>query len=200
VSHEPIRVLYSRQHGTIYPGQGVFLAGPTPPDGQMHQGWRRALVERLVADPRLDPMMAVVLPEPETGRWDDITVSTGRKRHDEATNGQIAWEWMYLGLCDVTVFWLATYWDDERAGPFPANIGPTTRWEFGFYFQEYLKNRERRTFVVGAPEDADSVKWPKRLARAHGLPWHDLPRAEKSALIPQSLVDAVVDALLRNRT
>jgi len=199
VAHEPIRVLYSRNHGTIYPGLGVFLAGPTPPDGQMERGWRRALIQRLLDDDRLDPTMAVVAPEPETGQWDDTFVRSGRPKHDAAVNGQIAWEWMYLGLCDITVFWLATYWSEERAAPFPGNIGPTTRWEFGFYFQEYLKARSRRTFVVGAPEDADAVKWPRRLALANGVEWHVLPRADKDRLVPDSVVDAVTTALLRNR-
>ena len=30
MAHEPIRVLYAREHATVYPGQGVFLAGPDP--------------------------------------------------------------------------------------------------------------------------------------------------------------------------
>ena len=197
--HEPIRVLYSRQHCTIYPGLGVFLAGPTPPEGQMQNTWRRALIERLVADPRLDAMMAVVAPEPEDGHWKSIDVITGRRRHDEATNGQIAWEWQYLGLCDITVFWLATYWDEDVAEPFHPNIGPTTRWEFGYYFQEFLKNRDRRHFIVGSPEDAESVKWPRRLAWAHNVEWHTLPKAEKSRLVPDSLVEAVARALLHNK-
>ena len=180
--HEPIRTLYSRSHGTIYPGLGVFLAGPTGPDDEMLQGWRRTLIARLVADERLDPMMTVVAPEPESGRWADIVAATGKPKLDQAANGQIAWEWQYLGLCDVTVFWLATYWD--------GNIGPTTRWEFGYYLQEYLKNRSRRTFLIGAPADAESVKWPRRMIAAHGLPWH-------TSL--ESLGDAVAETLLRNR-
>lgn len=199
LTHEPIRTLYSREHGTIYPGQGVFLAGPTPPDGQMEGTWRRVLIDRLLRDSRLDPSMCVVAPEPRSGRWDDILVKTGNKLHDQAVNGQIAWEWQYLGLCDVTVFWLATYWDEERAAPFSGNIGPTTRWEFGFYFQEYVRDPARRTFIVGAPEDAESVKWPKRLVKTHGLRWHSLPVNEKSKLVPDSLVEAVVDALVSRR-
>jgi hypothetical protein len=199
LTHEPIRTLYSREHATVYPGQGVFLAGPTPPDGQMEETWRRVLIERLVADPRLDPSMIVVAPEPRSGRWEDITVSTGRPQHDQVTNGQIAWEWQYLGLCDITVFWLATYWAQEKAAPFAGNIGPTTRWEFGFYFQEYAKDPARRTFIVGAPEDAESVKWPRRLVKTHNLPWHTLEVADKAKLVPDSLVEAVVEALVSRR-
>jgi hypothetical protein len=199
VTHEPIRVVFSRQHATIYPGLGVFLAGPTPTDGDMEHGWRRELIRRLVADERLDPQMTVVAPEPESGRWQDLVVDTGRKRDDAAVNGQIAWEWQYLGLCDITVFWLPMYWDEEAAGPFPGNIGPTTRYEYGFYFQEYLKNPRRRTFVVGAPEDAHGVTWAKRLATANRVPWHVLAKADKDRLVPDSLVEAVVESLLRNR-
>jgi hypothetical protein len=199
MAHEPIRVLYAREHGTIFPGQGVFLAGPTPPDGQMEGTWRRVLIERLAADQRLDPSMTVVAPEPRNGRWDEINTRTGKKLYDQAVNAQIAWEWQYLGLCDVTVFWLATYWDEQRAAPFPGNIGPTTRWEFGFYFQEYVRDPARRTFIVGGPDDAESVHWPKRLCATHGVRWHTLPVAEKQRLVPDSLVEAVAEALVSRR-
>jgi hypothetical protein len=197
--HEPIRILYSREHATVFPGLGVFLAGPTPADGAMERSWRRVLAQRLRADPRLDPKMIVVLPEPESGRWKDIVVETGQPQHDRAVNQQIPWEWQYLNLCDITVFWLATYWNEESGGDFGANIGPTTRWEFGYCLQEFLHNSPRRTFIVGSPEDAQSVNWPRMMARSHKLHWHTLPLSEKAKLIPDSLVDAVAEALLTNK-
>jgi hypothetical protein len=50
-----IRSLFSRNHDTVFPKLGVFLGGPTPPDGQMLSGWRRKVVDALKADERLDP-------------------------------------------------------------------------------------------------------------------------------------------------
>ncbi len=198
-SHEPIRVLYAREHTTVWPGLGVFLAGPTPPEERMATGWRRVLIDKLVTDARLDPTMVVVAPEPRHCAWKALDVSTGNPKYDEVVNKQIPWEWQYLTLCDVTVFWLATYWDDAGGGPFPGNIGPTTRWEFGFYLQEYLKNSRQRTFIVGAPEDAQNVKWARQIALANRIPWHELPTAEKAKLIPDSLAEAVATALLAHQ-
>jgi hypothetical protein len=198
-AHEPIRVLYAREHATVWPGLGVFLAGPTPPEPRMASGWRRVLIDRLLVDLRLDPTMVVVAPEPRDGSWQGIEVRTGRPGYDEVINKQIPWEWQYLTLCDVTVFWLATYWQDEDGGPFPGNIGPTTRWEFGYYLQEYLKNPRRRTLIVGAPEDAQNVNWARRVAEANRIAWHELAVNEKGRLIPDSLVEAIVRALLQHQ-
>lgn len=197
--HEPIRVLYAREHTTVWPGLGVFLAGPTPPEDRMKMSWRRALIDRLVKDSRLNPTMVVVAPEPRHCSWSALDVSTGNPKYDEVVNKQIPWEWQYLTLCDVTVFWLATYWDDARGGPFPGNIGPTTRWEFGFYLQEYLKNSHKRTFIVGAPEDAQNLNWARQIAFANRIAWYGLPLTEKQKLIPDSLIEAVVAALLAHQ-
>jgi hypothetical protein len=199
ITTETIRVLYAREHTTVWPGLGVFLAGPTPPEARMAGSWRRVIVDRLLADRRLDPSMVVVAPEPRACSWEDIEVRTGAPRVDDVVNKQIPWEWQYLNLCDVTVFWLATYWDDEGGGPFPGNIGPTTRWEFGFYLQEYLKNPRKRTFLVGAPNDAKDVKWARQVALANGLVWHSLALSEKDRLVPDSLVDAITASLVRHR-
>lgn len=194
-SHEPIRVLYAREHTTVWPGLGVFLAGPTPPEDRMATGWRRVLIDRLVQDTRLNPAMVVVAPEPRCCSWKALDVSTGNPQYDEVVNKQIPWEWQYLALCDVTVFWLATYRDDASGGPFPGNIGLTTRWEFGFYLQAYLQNSRKRTFLVGAPEDAQNVKWARQMALANRIPWYELPIADKAKLVPESLAEAVVAAL-----
>ena len=107
---EPIRTLYSRNHTTILPKLGVFLAGPTPPDGQMHQGWRKKVIDTLKQDERLDPGMVVVSPEPESGYWKDIDLEFDTPKLEDVMNKQIPWEWQYLTLCDITAFWLPTYW------------------------------------------------------------------------------------------
>jgi hypothetical protein len=195
MTKEKIRTLFAREHSTIFPKLGVFLAGPTPENGQMIKGWRRKVIELLKADERLGPAMTVVSPEPESGFWADIDKSDGTELA-EILNKQIPWEWQYLQLCDVTAFWLPTYWSQEKAGVFDANIGPTTRWEFGYFLQEYLKNPQRRSFIVGGPEDADSVKWAKRMTDMHGIPWHNLAISDKEKLVADSFVDAIADSLL----
>ena len=67
MQNSKIRTLFSRKHDTVFPKLGVFLAGPTPPDGAMTTGWRRVVTEKLKADKRLDASMIVVSPEPR--KW-----------------------------------------------------------------------------------------------------------------------------------
>lgn len=157
-----IRTLFSRNHETVFPKLGVFLAGPTPPDGAMTTGWRRVVTERLKADKRLDASMIVVSPEPESGYWSEIDNLNPKNELEVVRDKQMPWELQYLNLCDITAFWLPTYWTAESAEEFAPNIGPTSRWEFGFFFQEYLKNPQKRHFIIGSPEDAESIKWAKK--------------------------------------
>ena len=199
MTHEPIRVLYSRSHTTIHAGVGVFLAGPTPDEDTMPRGWRRKVVAALLADPRLCPCMTVVVPEPESCRWADIVTTTGRPRHDDAVNKQIQWEWQYLELCRTTAIWLPTYWSAEASTPFPANIGPTSRWEFGYWVARWERESELREVIVGSPEDAEGVKWARYLARSRGLTWHTLERSRKGELVAPSFVEGIQQALLRRK-
>ncbi len=195
---EKIRTLYARQHQTVFPKLGVFLAGPTPPDGSMTVGWRRKIITTLEADERLDPSMVVVAPEPESGIWKDILLP-GQTKLVDVLNKQVPWEWQYLNLCDITAFWLPTYWQQEAAGNFPANIGPTTRFELGYYLQEYLKSPVRRRFIIGSPEDAESVKWAKRITDMHGIPWHFLKKEEKEKQVADSFIEEIASTLIQNR-
>ncbi len=196
---EAIRTLFSRDHDTVFPRLGVFLAGPTPPDGAMETGWRRKITTALKNNSQLDPSMIVVSPEPENGYWDSIDNTNPQSELENVRDKQMPWELQYLKLCDVTAFWLPTYWSAETAGPFAPNIGPTSRWEFGFFFQEYLKNPPTRDFIIGGPEDADSVKWAKKITDMHGIPWHTLAVADKSKLVADSFIDAIANTLIRNK-
>lgn len=54
--------------------------------------------------------------------------------------------------------------DKAAAGPFAANIGPTSRLEFGYFVQECLRNPAKRRFIVGSPADAEGIKWAKKIA------------------------------------
>ena len=193
-----IRTLFSRDHTTVFPKLGVFLAGPTPPDGNMKNSWRRRVMEKLKADQRLNPSMVVVAPEPQSGNWSDIEAQSPSVELNKILDKQIPWEWQYLNLCDITAFWLPTYWNVETSGIFPANIGPTSRWEFGFFFQEYLKNTQKRKFIIGSPEDAESIKWAKRITDMYGIKWHTLKIEEKDKLVADSFVNEISETLQTN--
>ncbi|MFK7771297.1 MAG: hypothetical protein AB8F94_04120 [Saprospiraceae bacterium] len=194
-----IRTLFSRSHETVFPKLGVFLAGPTPPDGEMENGWRRVIVEKLKTDERLDPSMIVVSPEPQTGFWSEINNPNPINELEVVKDKQMPWELQYLNLCDVTAFWLPTYWTKKEAGIFAPNIGPTSRWEFGFFLQEYLKNTNKRKFIIGGPEDAESVKWAKKITNIYGIKWHVLKKEDKSKLVADSFIEEIAETLIKNK-
>ncbi|MFK7799588.1 MAG: nucleoside 2-deoxyribosyltransferase domain-containing protein [Aureispira sp.] len=196
---EKIRSLYSRSHDTVFPKLGAFLAGPTPPDGEMKKGWRRKIVSKLEEDTRLDPSMIIVSPEPKSGYWSEIDNLNPKNHLEVIRDKQMPWELQYLQLCDITVFWLPTYWTKEKSGVYAPNIGPTSRWEFGYFLQEYLKDRNKRDFIIGSPEDADSIKWAKKITDIHGIKWHFLKVEEKEKLVADSFVNEIAETLIRNK-
>lgn len=194
-----IRTLFSRKHDTVFPKLGVFLGGPTPPNNKMENTWRRVVIEKLKNDSSLDPSMIVVAPEPESGNWLDIDFPNPESEIERVRNKQIPWELQYLNLCDITAFWLPTYWDKKSAGCFSANIGPTSRWEFGYFLQEYLKNPLKRSFIIGSPEDAESIKWAKKITDIHGIKWHTLKIENKSNLVADSFIEDISETLIKNK-
>ncbi|WP_338791013.1 nucleoside 2-deoxyribosyltransferase domain-containing protein (plasmid) [Bernardetia sp. Wsw4-3y2] len=196
MQHEPIRTLFSRNHDTIFPKLGVFLAGATPSEENLKTGWRRKVIQKLLEDKRLNPSMIVVSPEPETGKWADIDNKNPKTELEAVRDKQITWELQYLQLCDITAFWLPAYWTKEKSGIFDANIAPTSRLEFGYFLQEYVKNPIKRKFIVGSPEDADSIKWAKKIADIHGIKWHFLKTEDKSRLVADSFVEEIATALI----
>lgn len=199
MERDQIRTLFSRSHETVLPKLGVFLGGPTPPDGEMETGWRRIILEKLRSDDRLDSSMIVVSPEPKSGYWSEIDHPTPTTKLEIVRNKQMPWELQYLNLCDITAFWLPTYWNKETSGIFPPNIGPTSRWEFGFYFQEYLKNPGKRRFIIGSPEDAESLKWAKKITDIYGIKWHILRKSEKSKQVADSFIEEIANTLISNK-
>lgn len=194
-----IRTLFSRDHDTVFAKLGVFLGGPTPPSGQMKNGWRRKIVDELRQHPDLDPSMIVVAPEPASGDWSEIDNLNPKNELEVVRDKQMPWEIQYLQLCDITTFWLPTYWTEEEAENFPPNIGPTSRWEFGYFLQEYLKNPTRKSFIIGSPEDAESVKWAKKITDIHNIKWHLLPKENKQDLVAPSFIDEIANTLLQNK-
>lgn len=194
-----IRSLFSRDHELVLPKLGVFLAGPTAPSGEMKNDWRRKIVDELKNDERLNASMLVIAPEPESGNWSDIDIESPKNELENIQNQQMLWEIQYLKLCDITAFWLPTYWTKEKSENFSLNIGPTSRWEFGFFFQEYLKDKDKRKFIIGSPEDAESVKWAKRMTDMHGIHWHFLKKEEKESLVAASFIDEIKETLIQNK-
>ena len=199
MKNNQIRTLFSRKHDVVFPKLGVFLAGPTPPDGAMASGWRRVITEKLKADKRLDASMIVVSPEPKSGYWAEIDNPNPKNHLELVQDKQMPWELQYLNLCDITAFWLPTYWTAEAAEYFAPNIGPTSRWEFGFFFQEYLKNPQKRRFIIGSPEDAESIKWAKKITDIYGIRWHWLKKADKSKLVADSFIEEIAQTLIGNK-
>lgn len=195
---DQIRTLFSRKHDVVLQKLGVFLAGPTPADGAMQEDWRRKIIGRLQKDERLDANMIVVAPEPETAYWKDIDEHDPNDPVAVVRNKQIPWELQYLQLCDITAFWLPSYWTRDQSGPFDPNIGPTSRWEFGFFFQEYLKHPTKRHFIIGSPEDAQSIKWAKRITSTYGIKWHLLKKEHKEQLVADSFIEEIADTLFKN--
>lgn len=188
-----MRTLFARTHATIYPEKGLFLAGPTPPSGEMLGGWRRELIRELLSKYEIDDECIVVSPEPVDGRWESIVSASGAP-NESAENDQIAWELQYLNLCNITAFWLPTYWSKNSAENFPVNIGPTTRWEFGMMLEKYL-TQPRRQLIVGAPEDAESIGWVRHVCKHHGIKIHYLEKSAKGKLVCDSFVEAIAKAL-----
>ncbi|MCP4131159.1 MAG: hypothetical protein GY754_09280 [bacterium] len=189
-----MRTLFARNHATIYPKKGVFLAGPTPPSGEMQEGWRRKLISKLQEDYKFNNDCIVVSPEPYDGKWNSIISQSGPP-NESAENDQIGWELQYLNLCDITAFWLPVYWDAKAAENYPANIGPTTRWEFGMILERYLNSAGRKKLILGGPEDAQSIGWVKHVSRHYDIPFHSLSAASKEKLVSDNFVKAIAEAL-----
>jgi hypothetical protein len=197
MAHKKIRILYANEHTTIHAGMGVFLAGPNPTKGDLSHGWRRKVLDELSDDPRICACMTVVAPEPESGPAEMAT--DGGNGDDMAVYKQTQWEWQYLEMCRITAFWLPTYWNREDSGPFPSNIGPTSRWEFGYFFARWEQAPHLRELIAGAPADADGVRWAQYVVRSRGLAWHELAEKDKDKLVAPSFVAAIKDALLRRK-
>ncbi len=191
----PIRAIFAREEVDFNPERSVFLAGPSPGDGDMLLGWRRKVLKDLQADPLLNDEMSLVIPEPRSGYWEDINESASE---EEEHDTEMDWEVKHLERCRITAFWLPMYWKKEVSENFPPNIGPSTRWEFGFFFHRYLQARKERSFVVGSPEDAQNIRWAKKISIDAGLTWHSLPKSSKVELVASSFTEEIKSELLQN--
>lgn len=202
MKEKEIRTLFSRDYNAVYPKLGVFLGGVSPPDGEMKTGWRRKIISVLQQDERLDPSMLLVSPEPKSGYWEELE-GAGAKVTDKdlevIRDPQMLWEHHYLKRCDITTFWLPAYWTKEKSEVFAPNIGPSSRWEFGYFLQEYLKDRRNKDFIVGSPEDAQGVDWAREISQMHGIKWHTLRKEDKPKLVADSFIEEIADTLIKNK-
>ena len=184
-----VEVIFAGSDAPVNPNQSVFLAGPSPKDGALLQSWRRQLIERFKSTPhkRIDHLQLIV-PEPETGHWRDVMSNDYTEKH------QTLWEHNCMLKSKVIAFWLPTFWTPKNAGVYPANIGPSSRFEFGFFLNNSIRNAEQK-LVVGSPEKAESLQWAQVLCEQYGITWHFSESDAKQADIPPSFYGAILKQL-----
>ncbi len=62
--------------------------------------------------------------------------------------------------------------------------------------QEYLKNPERKKFIVGSPEDTESIKWMQRITELHGIKWYTLKNEDKNKIVSYDFINAIAESLI----
>lgn len=121
----------------------VFLVGPTYRDTAVSQ-WRLDIIEKLA--PHLPSDTVLVVPQFKYHRFDELpgTLDT-----------QLEWEHQWLERADVVAINLSLYWKNPDGSI--GNIGPTTRFEVGYYF---AKAHEKKLIVfVPSNPKPDGLYW-----------------------------------------
>lgn len=136
-----ITVVYAGENPPEAWDAAVFLAGPTPRREDV-ASWRPAALAEIERQWHGGPLV-VFVPEPPDG--------TRFPSYDD----QISWEERWLDAADVILFWVPR---DMATLP-----GLTTNIEFGRY-------ESSGRVVLGAPDDAVSVRYLKHHARQHDAP------------------------------
>ena len=165
----------------------IFLAGPSPKDGDLFNSWRRTLMEQLQQNGDSDlESIQIIVPEPKSGHWNEVMSDNYTERD------QTLWEHDKMKQCKVIAFWLPTFWSTENSGSYPANIGPATRFEFGFFLHHALQNTQQR-LVVGSPNNADSLQWAQTLCNHYRIGWHFGNTTDR--YLPESFCTALINAV-----
>jgi hypothetical protein len=128
-------------------GPSVFLAGPTPGDGDGVASWRPAALAEAAAQWDGPAPLTVLSPESRGG---------ARARHYD---DQVGWETAARAAASVVMFWIPR---DVRLLP-----GFTTNVEFG------LDVGAGRQVVLGCPQDCpdpERNRYLEWVAHRHGLP------------------------------
>jgi 8-oxo-dGTP pyrophosphatase MutT (NUDIX family) len=136
-----IKVCYAGEEPPEEWDASVFLAGPSPRRSNV-PSWRPEALAELDRQWN-NGLLVVFVPEPADG-----------KRFPDYEN-QIDWEERWLDAADVILFWV------------PRNMatlpGLTTNIEFGRY-------ESSGRVVLGAPQDAEHMRYLQAHARKHGAP------------------------------
>lgn len=184
-----VEVIFAGSHESIHPTRSVFLAGPSPKEGAMLQSWRRQIIAHLkgMNHEHLDHLQLIV-PEPKSGYWNDVMSNKYTEKD------QTLWEHDCMLKSKVIAFWLPTFWTSKNAGVYPSNIGPSSRFEFGFFLHNSLVS-EQQKIVVGSPKKAESLQWAQVLCEKYGIPWIYPESSNKQGSIPPSFYTAILSKL-----
>jgi 8-oxo-dGTP pyrophosphatase MutT (NUDIX family) len=150
-----MQVIYANQEPPKAWRSAIFLAGPTPREGEESPSpsWRPEALKYLE---KLGYDGVVFVPEDEHGAW----------LHNY--DAQVEWEERCLHFADVILFWIprSFTWDSKKntLGGMPAF---TTNDEWGFW-----KARDPMKLVLGAPEDAAKVNYQRYYAHKLDIPLH----------------------------
>ncbi|TCO64448.1 nucleoside 2-deoxyribosyltransferase domain-containing protein [Actinocrispum wychmicini] len=136
-----IEVVYAGQEPPDEWDASIFLAGPTPRSATV-PSWRPGALAELCRQSNVG-VLVVFVPEAAGG--------TAYPDYDD----QVAWEERWLDAADTILFWVPR---DMATLP-----GLTTNVEFGRY-------ESSGRVVLGAPEDAQHVRYLQHHARKHGAP------------------------------
>ncbi|MET0233031.1 MAG: nucleoside 2-deoxyribosyltransferase domain-containing protein [Kibdelosporangium sp.] len=137
---EAVKVVHAGQEPPEQWDASVFLAGPTPRRDDV-QSWRPAALAEIRTQWGDAGELVVFVPEPPDGA------------RYPSYDDQIAWEERWLDAADVILFWVP-----REMATLP---GLTTNIEFGRY-------ESSGRVVLGAPENAQHVKYMQHHARQHG--------------------------------
>lgn len=121
----------------------VFLSGPTYRGTALSQ-WRQDVIDFVA--PHLPTDTVLVVPEFKNC-FSDVPSSM--------KDPQLEWEHAWLERADVLAINLSLHWKNPDGSE--GNIGPTTRFEVGYYF----KQPNEKELVVFVPSDpkSDSLVW-----------------------------------------
>jgi 8-oxo-dGTP pyrophosphatase MutT (NUDIX family) len=136
-----IKVVYAGAEPPDEWDASIFLAGPTPRSPEV-PSWRPAALAEIERQNSVG-VLVVFVPEPADGA------------RYPAYDDQIAWEERWLDAADTILFWIPR---DMSRLP-----GLTTNVEFGRY-------ESSGRVVLGAPDDAEHVRYLQHHARQHGAP------------------------------
>ena len=136
-----IKVVYAGQQPPHEYDASIFLAGPTPRSDDV-PSWRPEALAEIQRRNTVD-VLAVFVPEPQDGA------------RYPAYDSQVEWEQRWLDAADSILFWVPR---DMATLP-----GLTTNVEFGRY-------ESSGRVVLGAPENAQHVRYLQYHAQRNGVP------------------------------